>query len=114
MCSGKCFLCWVTAALDKKLNLRDSLFPVVDRHSFESRLRAYFQDPKDTDIAWTALMVAVLASGCRALLSAETPTAFEQSGAESWAYFQTAIDLVSQLLYKPANMPVVEVITSVT
>jgi hypothetical protein len=102
------------AVLDTKLKFKSSLFPVLDRHSFESRLRAYFRDPKDTDIAWTALMVAVLASGCRALLSAETPTAFEQSGAESWAYFQTAIDLVSQLLYKPANVPVVEVIISVT
>ncbi|KAE9380925.1 hypothetical protein N431DRAFT_136771 [Stipitochalara longipes BDJ] len=90
------------------------LFPVLDRHSFESRLRTYFQDPKDTDTAWTALMVAVLASGCRALLSAETPTAFEQSGAESWAYFQTAIDLVSQLLYKPANLPVVEALLVMT
>jgi hypothetical protein len=86
----------------------------VDRHNFESRLRDYFQDPKDSDIAWTALMVAVLASGCRALLSAETPSAFEQSGAESWAYFQTAIDLVSQLLYKPASLPVVEVTISAT
>lgn len=58
-------------------------------------------------------MVAVLASGCRSLLSAETPSALEQSGSESWAHFQTAMDLVSHLLYKPASLAVVEVIISV-
>jgi hypothetical protein len=86
------------------------MFPALDRQSFESRLHAYLQDPKDPETAWVALLAAVLASGCRALLSAETPTAFMHSGAESWAYYQTAIDLVSQLLFKPANLAVVEVI----
>ncbi|KAH9220912.1 fungal-specific transcription factor domain-containing protein [Leptodontidium sp. 2 PMI_412] len=91
------------------------LFPVVDRNSFENRLRAYFRDPNDnSDIAWTALMVAVLASGCRSLLSAETPSALEQSGSESWAHFQTAMDLVSHLLYKPASLAVVEALLVMT
>ncbi|KAG4433722.1 hypothetical protein IFR05_010803 [Cadophora sp. M221] len=105
----------VWAYVDAYFKTVQCLFPVVDRNSFENRLRTYFQDPKDdSDIAWTALMVAVLASGCRSLLSAETPTAFEQSGSESWAYFQTAMDLVSRLLYKPASLAVVEALLVMT
>ncbi|KAH7407318.1 fungal-specific transcription factor domain-containing protein [Cadophora sp. MPI-SDFR-AT-0126] len=91
------------------------LFPVLDRNSFETRLRTYFQSQKDdSDIAWTALMAAVIASGCRSLLSTETPAAFEKSGSESFAYFQTAINLISYLLYKPASICVVEALLVMT
>jgi len=43
------------------------------------------------------------------MLSAETPTAFEHSGHEGWGYFQNAVDLVIQLVYKPTSVMVVQV-----
>jgi hypothetical protein len=104
------FWCWLKNALRSQQLTYYSIFPALDRRNFEGRLRAYFRDPKHPEIAWVALLAAVFACGCRALLSAETPSAFEHSGAESWAYYQTAIDLVSQLLYKPTDILVVEVI----
>lgn len=90
------------------------IFPALDRCSFEARLRAYFRYPTNPEIAWVALLAAVLACGCRVVLSAETPTAFEHSAAESWAYYQTAIDMVSQILYKPANLLAVEALIVMT
>lgn len=86
-----------------------SLFPILDRRVFEDRLHLYFQDPTRIDIPWSALLNTVLASGCRVVLSAETPDAFERSGREGWDYFQNAVDLIAQLLYKPSNITVVQV-----
>ncbi|KAI9742379.1 MAG: hypothetical protein M1818_003912 [Claussenomyces sp. TS43310] len=43
-----------------------------------------------------------------ALLSAETPEAYEESGREGWEFFQISVDLISQLVYKPTNIIVVQ------
>jgi hypothetical protein len=75
----------------------------------ENQLKAYFADPAQFGTAWSALLNTVLAAGSRALLSTETPDAFQQSGREGWAYFQNSIDVLAQLLCKPATVMGVQV-----
>ncbi|KAH8596177.1 fungal-specific transcription factor domain-containing protein [Bisporella sp. PMI_857] len=90
------------------------LFPILDRSVFENHLNAYFQDPTKFGTAWSALLNAVLAAGCRAMLSAETSMAFEHSAAEGWSYFEKAIDLVVDLVYKPTNVMIVQALAVMT
>ncbi|OCK74675.1 hypothetical protein K432DRAFT_310261, partial [Lepidopterella palustris CBS 459.81] len=90
------------------------IFPVLHRPVFEERLSNYLRDYYPFDPAWSALLNAVLASGCRAMLSSETPTAFERSSQEAWGYFLNAINLIAQMVYKPTSVAVVQALAVMT
>jgi Fungal specific transcription factor domain/Fungal Zn(2)-Cys(6) binuclear cluster domain len=90
------------------------IFPVLDRTKFESRTREYLSSTSIVDTAWYALLNAVLASGCRAALSAETADAFRDSGREGWAYFQNALAVEAELVHKATSLAATQALAVMT
>ncbi|KAH7126494.1 fungal-specific transcription factor domain-containing protein [Dactylonectria estremocensis] len=90
---------WTKAYFDSCL---DSVFETTDRHEFERRLDVHFKgDANSTsNKSWYALRNIIYASGCRYSLSeASSPTAFTESRAQSWKYFENALSVHTDLLY---------------
>jgi len=87
------------------------IFPVLDREIFEAQFDTFVSDPTQFDPSWYALLNAVLASGCRAVLSAETAEAFQHSGHEAWGFFQNALDYEVELIHRSTNLTAVQAFT---
>ncbi|KAF9877908.1 hypothetical protein CkaCkLH20_04484 [Colletotrichum karsti] len=91
------------------------VFPILDRATFLSQLSAMgnhsglIQKP-----SWLALLNAVLASGCRALLSEETAEAFQASGSEAWGYFQFALSYEPQIIHGATDLMAVQAMAVMT
>lgn len=70
-------------------------------------------EPVD-DPAWYGLYNAILAVGCRATLSANSPASFKESEQEAWGYFSNALRVQTELLYMRAGLMSAQVITTLT
>lgn len=90
-----------------------TLFPVLDRQSFQLQLVEYGTNPASPS-SWKALFAAVLASGCRAALSQETAEAFKHSSRESWGYFQTALSYESDIIHNATDLMAVQAFAVMT
>ncbi|CAH0058694.1 unnamed protein product [Clonostachys solani] len=91
------------------------IFPVLDRDKFFSQLATYgTRQSISENPSWQALLSAVLASGCRAALSAETAEAFKKSGQEAWGYFQNALSFESCIMHGSTDLMAVQAIAIMT
>jgi hypothetical protein len=84
------------------------IFPILDRAKFNKRLSHYYQDPTACTDSWKALLNAVIASGCRAVLSDETAEAFQHSGREAWAYFRNALCYETKIVHGATDLTAVQ------
>lgn len=80
----------------------EALLGLIDRTTFEHRLRAHFesQDPSSRqDTAWYALRNTVYATGCRitAADGAHLAASTEAHG-QAWQYFQNALSVHTDLV----------------
>ncbi|CAH0024658.1 unnamed protein product [Clonostachys rhizophaga] len=91
------------------------IFPVLDRAKFLSQLETYgTRQSISKNPSWQALLSAVLASGCRAALSAETAEAFKKSGQEAWGYFQNALSFEPRIAHGSTDLMAVQAIAIMT
>jgi hypothetical protein len=74
-------------------------FPILNKPIFLAQLAHFGTSPNNTMPSWDALLNAVLASGCRAALSDETPEAFQKSTRKAWGYFQKALSHESAIFH---------------
>ncbi|KAJ5772296.1 fungal-specific transcription factor domain-containing protein [Penicillium odoratum] len=97
-------------------NSQDSVFGVVIRSDFESRLRVHFQDPNrpDEDVAWYALRNAVYAVGCRAAASMDRTREFAEIQSESMRFFHNAFSVLSELLFMPGGLIAIQALIVMT
>ncbi|KAL2851931.1 hypothetical protein BJY01DRAFT_244865 [Aspergillus pseudoustus] len=79
-------------------------FPVLDKPTFLAQLAQFGTSPNNNTHSWDALLNAVLASGCRAALSDETPEAFQKSTHEAWRYFQKALSHESAIFHGSTDL----------
>ncbi|KAH7258813.1 fungal-specific transcription factor domain-containing protein [Fusarium solani] len=91
-----------------------SIFPVLDQEKFEAQLAMLGTDPDGKLHSWKALLNAVLASGCRAALSEETAEAFQESGCESWSYFQNALSYETDIIHGATDLMAVQALAVMT
>jgi hypothetical protein len=87
----------------------ETIFAVVSRASFESRLRAYFKNTlisaRDDDVAWYALRNAIYASGCRShLLVGASNAKFRVGIGHGWQFFQNAMAVLTELVYEATSL----------
>ncbi|KAH6867680.1 fungal-specific transcription factor domain-containing protein [Thelonectria olida] len=85
-----------------------SIFPVLDQGKFEAQLALRGTDSDGELNSWKALLNAVLASGCRAALSEETAESFQESGRESWGYFQNALSYETEIIHGATDLMAVQ------
>ncbi|KAH7159409.1 fungal-specific transcription factor domain-containing protein [Dactylonectria estremocensis] len=90
--------------VDAYFSTVQTIFPVLDQHQFELQLARFGTDPSCKSCSWKALLNAVLASGCRAALSHETAESFQESGRESWGYFQNALSYESNIVHSATDL----------
>jgi len=92
----------------------DAVFSIVYRPSFESRLRAYFNQgatsTAEQDPAWYALRNIVYATGCRILFPKERDR--RQRSNRSWKLFQNALSVHTDLLYSRTSLMAVQALAS--
>jgi hypothetical protein len=81
----------------------------LDRPVFERELEEFFADPAGFGMSWYALYNAVLALGCRAVLSAETPSAFQSSEREAREYLENSLEVEVHLIHKATDVKAVQV-----
>ncbi|KAH7131835.1 fungal-specific transcription factor domain-containing protein [Dendryphion nanum] len=91
-----------------------TLLPILDRSKFEHQLTLSFLEGATPTASWNALLNAVVASGCRASLSDETPHGFQHSGSEAWAYFQNALWHEALLVNGPTDLLAVQALAVMT
>jgi hypothetical protein len=91
-------------------NSRDSVFGVVQRSNFESRLRVHFQnsDRPDEDVAWYALRNTVYAIGRRLVVSMDGTGDFAEIQSDSLRFFHNAFSVFSELLFRPSGLMAVQ------
>lgn len=82
----------------------EAFFDVVDRVSFQTRLRAQFensvQSANEDDAAWYALRNIVYAFGCRYELGkASYSSTFIEAQRGGWAYFENAMSRHTELTF---------------
>ncbi|KAK7425083.1 hypothetical protein QQZ08_008360 [Neonectria magnoliae] len=91
------------------------IFPILDRDGFFSQLERFGTGQRmPQNPSWQALLSAVLASGCRAALSAETAEAFKESGREAWGYFHNALSFESRILHGSTDLMAVQAMAVMT
>ncbi|KAB8212103.1 fungal-specific transcription factor domain-containing protein [Aspergillus parasiticus] len=97
-------------------NSRDSVFGVVQRSNFESRLRIHFQNVNrpDEDVAWYALRNAVYAIGRRLVASMDGTRDFAEIQLESLRFFHNAFAVFSELLFRPSGLMAVQALVVMT
>ncbi|CAI7580131.1 unnamed protein product [Penicillium pancosmium] len=97
-------------------NSRASVFGVVQRSNFESRLRVHFQNPNkpDEDVAWYALRNAVYAMGHRLVTSMDGNGDFAEIQSESLRFFHNAFSVFSELLFRPSGLMAVQALVVMT
>ncbi|CAG9946960.1 unnamed protein product [Clonostachys rosea f. rosea IK726] len=91
-----------------------TIFPILDQENFEAQLTLLGTDPDDELPSWKALLNAVMASGCRAALSEETAEAFQESGRESWGYFQNALSCETAIVHGATDLMAVQALAVMT
>jgi hypothetical protein len=89
----------------------DTIFGLVYRPAFESRLRQHLEDNFPDDPAWYAIRHVVYASGCRILLSKDPSITFMQVQQEAWKYFENSLSVHTELLCFPSGLPAVQALT---
>ncbi|KAJ5745100.1 fungal-specific transcription factor domain-containing protein [Penicillium odoratum] len=104
---------YVTAYFE---NSRASVFGVVKRSNFESRLRVHFQNPNrpNEDVAWYALRNAVYALGRRLVASMDETVDFAEIQSESLGFFHNAFFVFSELLFRPSGLMTVQALVVMT
>jgi len=90
------------------------IFPILDQTTFEAELLAFTADQTRSTDSWNALLFAVLASGCRASLSDETASAFQESGSEAWGYFLNALSYERKLMHEATDLTAVKALVVMT
>ncbi|KAE8359557.1 fungal-specific transcription factor domain-containing protein [Aspergillus caelatus] len=97
-------------------NSRDSVFGVVLRSSFESRLRIHFQNANrpDEDVGWYALRNAVYAIGRRVAVSMDETRDFAEIQSESLRFFHNAFSVFAELLFRPSGLMAVQALVVMT
>ncbi|KAL5592515.1 hypothetical protein FOBRF1_013541 [Fusarium oxysporum] len=91
-----------------------SIFPVLDQEKFQAQLTLRGTDLDGELPSWKALLNAVLASGCRAALSEETAESFQESGRESWGYFQNALSYETAIIHGATDLMAVQALAVMT
>ena len=90
----------------------DSIFGVIQRPSFEARLRSHYDAQTsglERDKAWYALRNTVFAAGCRITLSdGPYPSAFNEARNTSWRYFENALSVHTELVYARSGIIAVQ------
>lgn len=87
----------------------DTVFGVVKRHKFESRLRAFHSGPSKDDQAWYALRNTVYAYGCKITLAGQLHAgAFSQAQDRAWKYFENALSVHTELIYMHSDIDAIE------
>ncbi|KAF9888883.1 hypothetical protein FE257_008253 [Aspergillus nanangensis] len=81
-----------------------TVFPVIDADIFEERLTQWYEQPSCQSDSWKALLNAVLASGCRAALSNDTASAFQESGTQAWGFFRNALNYEPKLVHSTTDL----------
>ncbi|KAH8691680.1 fungal-specific transcription factor domain-containing protein [Talaromyces proteolyticus] len=84
-------------------------FGIVDRVWFESRLRAHFNNSMPDDKSYYALRNIVWASGSRIVLS-KTVTSFVETWQASWAWFENALSVHTEIIFFRSSMIAVQVL----
>ncbi|KAJ5756857.1 fungal-specific transcription factor domain-containing protein [Penicillium manginii] len=104
---------YVTAYFE---NSRDSVFGVVQRSNFESRLRVHFQNSNrpDEDVAWYALRNTVYAIGRRLVVSMDGTGDFAEIQSDSLRFFHNAFSVFSELLFRPSGLMAVQALVVMT
>ncbi|KAJ6024475.1 fungal-specific transcription factor domain-containing protein [Penicillium herquei] len=104
---------YVTAFFE---NSGASVFGVVQRSSFENRLRVHFQNPNrpDEDVAWYALRNAVYAIGRRFVALKDRTGDFAEIQSESLRFFHNAFSVFSELLFRPSGLMAVQALVVMT
>ncbi|OQV03055.1 Fungal specific transcription factor domain-containing protein [Cladophialophora immunda] len=104
----------------------ESVFGVVYRPDFEARLHAHFRQggaPSSSslpggrggsgeDVAWYALRNTVYAAGCRQLLLKDGSTPYADAQAEGFRYFQNALAVHTDLIYRPSGIEAIRAVTA--
>lgn len=81
---------------------------LVQRGSFESRWKNA-STAASSDLGWYALRNAVYAIGSRIDLATDSsPSSYEAARDTSWAYFENALSVHTELLYMKSDSTVVE------
>ncbi|RSL87757.1 hypothetical protein CEP52_015423 [Fusarium oligoseptatum] len=89
---------------------REAAFGLVDRTSFETRLRAHLEGySKNEDPAWYALRNAIYATGCRLELSKTGK--FRHAFQTSWTYFSNCLSVHLELLYFQTSIMAIQALT---
>lgn len=88
----------------------ESVFDIIDRVSFETRLTAQVSGAmSDDDPAWFALRNVVYAFGCRASIYREAvPESWADAQRKSWQYFENALSIHTELVYFRSNISAVQ------
>ncbi|KAH7020059.1 fungal-specific transcription factor domain-containing protein, partial [Ilyonectria destructans] len=85
----------------------ESVFPVINRPSFESRLRQTFNqgEKSDDDPAWYALRHIIYAAGKRQLLNNDPQEhTFSHIQEQCWPYFENAMSVYTELLFAEVSI----------
>ncbi|KAH7351463.1 fungal-specific transcription factor domain-containing protein [Pyrenochaeta sp. MPI-SDFR-AT-0127] len=92
----------------------ESVFAVINRGQFETRLDSFFASgQKNDDAEWYALRNAVYASGCKVYLAQQCQTdSFDLSQAESWKYFENALSVHTELVYMRSGLMAIQALVT--
>lgn len=85
----------------------ESVFPVINRPAFESRLRQTFNqgEKSDDDPAWYALRHIIYAAGKRQLLNNDPQEhTFSHIQEQCWPYFENAMSVYTELLFAEVSI----------
>jgi hypothetical protein len=80
----------------------EEAFGIVERASFEARLRAHFSGAMPDDKAWYALRNVLWASGCRIVLS--RTASLRIAAQTAWPLFENALSAHTEILFTRSSM----------
>ena len=88
----------------------ESAFDIIDRASFESRLKMRLEGVvSDDDAAWYALRNVVYAFGCRASTFKESvPETWPEAQSKAWRFFENALGVHTELVYFRSDVSAVQ------
>ena len=95
----------------------ESVYGVAHRPEFEARLQAYLHQGASSlvdDVAWYALRNTVYAAGCRQLLLKDNSSSYGDAQAEAYKFFQNALSVHTDLIYRPSGLESVRALTAMT
>ena len=89
----------------------DSIFGILFRPAFETRLQQHLSSEVPDDLAWYAIRNVVYASGCRILSSQDPSSTFDDDHKEAWKYFENAISVHTELLITSTGLAAIQALT---